>query len=417
MNKLTSALLGSAVAVGLAVGAVAPASAETEITYWQYSFGARVDAIDSLIAQFEAANPDIKVNQVNFPYADYRIKVSAAIPAGEGPDVVQLFYGWLDAYREAGLLSPLPAALTGDVASDYFPMVSAMEVDGDFWGLPTAVRSLALFYNTDLFEEAGLSGPPETLDELVSMAKKLTKRDDAGNLLQVGFTVVPTGQDHHWWREVLVRQFGGEPYNAAGTEVTYNSDAGIAALQFYVDLVGEDGVSEIGFLTDGQTAFKAGKAGMTIDGSFRLGSFNKQRGLNYAITELPAHDGNRFNYSSYWVNGLAAKSEGEQRAAAEKFLAFITTNDAMQLWLDTVGELPARPAIALVDANKTNPQFGPFIRGLAYANATHFVDEGAQRQIMVDMVDNVTLKGMSAADAVAIAAEEEQKLLDKFYGS
>ena len=214
-----------------------------------------------------------------------------------------------------------------------------------------------------------------------------------------------------------MRQFGGEPHTADGSTVTYNSDAGIAALQFYVDLVGEDGVSEIGFLTDGQTAFKAGKAGMTIDGSFRLGSFNKQRGLNYAITELPAHDGNRFNYSSYWVNGLAAKSEGEQRAAAEKFLAFITTNDAMQLWLDTVGELPARPAIALVDANKTSPQFGPFIRGLAYANATHFVDEAAQRQIMVDMVDNVTLKGMSAADAIAIAAEEEQKLLDKFYAS
>ncbi len=417
MNKFTKTLLAGAVAAGLGAGAAVPASAQTEITYWQYSFGSRVDAIDALIEQFEAANPDIKVNQVNFPYADYRVKVSAAIPAGEGPDVVQLFYGWLDAYRNAGLLSPLPASLTRDVATDFFPMVSSMNVDGEFWGLPTAVRSLALFYNTDLFEEAGLSGPPETLDELVSMAKKLTKRDDKGNLQQVGITVAPAGQDHHWWREVLVRQFGGVPYSDDGRTVTYNSEAGIAALQFYVDLVGEDGVSEIGFLTDGQTAFKAGKAGMTIDGSFRLASFNKQRGLNYAITELPSYKGNRFNYSSYWVNGLAAKSEGEQRVAAEKFLAFITTNDAMQLWLDTVGELPARPEIALVDANKNDERFGPFVRGLAYANATQFVDEAAQRQIMVDMVDNVTIKGLSAADAIAIAAEEEQKLLDKFYGS
>ncbi len=417
MNKLSGILLGSAIALGLGVGAVAPASAQTEITYWQYTFGARVDAIDALIGQFEAANPDIKVNHVNFPYADYRVKVSAAIPAGEGPDVVQLFYGWLDAYREAELLSPLPASLTGDVGDTFFPMVSAMNVDGEFWGLPTAVRSLALFWNTDLFAEAGLSGPPETLDELVEMGKKLTKRDKDGNLLQVGFTVVPTGQDHHWWREVLVRQFGGEPYTDGGRKVNYNSEAGIAALQFYVDMVGEDGISEIGFLTDGQTAFKAGKAAMTIDGSFRLGSFNKQRGLNYSITELPSHDGERFNYSSYWVNGIASKAQGEQRVAAEKFLAFITTNDAMQLWLDTVGELPARPEIALVDANQNHEQFGPFVRGLAYANATHFVDEAAQRQIMVDMVDNVTIKGMSAADAIDIAAEEEQKLLDRFYGS
>ena len=54
-------------------------------------------------------------------------------------------------------------------------MVSSMKVDGDYWGLPTAVRSLALFYNNDLFSEAGLSGPPETLDQMVEYAKKLPK--------------------------------------------------------------------------------------------------------------------------------------------------------------------------------------------------------------------------------------------------
>ena len=56
-------------------------------------------------------------------------------------------------------------------------MVSSMKVDGEYWGLPTAVRSLALFYNNDLLKEAGLSGPPQTLDDLVDYSKKLTKRD------------------------------------------------------------------------------------------------------------------------------------------------------------------------------------------------------------------------------------------------
>ena len=113
-------------------------------------------------------------------------------------------------------------------------------------------------------------------------------------------------------------------------------------MEFFASLQTEHKVSEIGFLTDGQTAFKAGKAGMTIDGSFRLAAFNGQRGLEYAIGELPAHEGQRFNFSSYWVNGITAKAEGEKRAAAAKFLAFITRPEAMQLWLDTVGELPAR---------------------------------------------------------------------------
>ena len=420
MKRFIGPILGTAVAASLALGAFAPANAQqVEIEYWQYTFGARVDAIDALIAQFEAQNPDIKVTHTNFPYAEYRTKVAAAIPSGEGPDIVQLFYGWLDAYRDAELLSPLPASATTDVGAEFFPMVDAMKVGGEYYALPTAVRSLALFWNKKLFEEAGLDpeSPPQTMAEFIDAAVKLTKRDDAGNLLQAGFTIAPTGQDHHWWREVLVRQFGGQPYSDDGRTVMYNSAAGIKATELYAGLVTDQKVGEIGFLTDGQTAFKAGKAGMTIDGSFRLGSFNKQRGLEYGITELPSMDGAHFNFSSYWVNGITSKAEGPKQDAALKFLQFITTNDAMQLWLDTVGELPARSAAALTPANEKNPQFGPFIRGLAYANATRFVDESAQRQIVVDMLDNITLKSMSAADAVAIAAEEEQKLLDRFYGS
>lgn len=59
--------------------------------------------------------------------------------------------------------------------------------DGDnYWALPTAVRSLALFYNTRLMEEAELENPPANLDELVEMAGAMTKRDAAGNITQVG---------------------------------------------------------------------------------------------------------------------------------------------------------------------------------------------------------------------------------------
>ncbi len=61
----------------------------------------------------------------HFPYADYRTKVAAAIPAGEGPDVVQLFYGWLNDYKEAKLIQPLPAAEfpVAEIDETFFPMV------------------------------------------------------------------------------------------------------------------------------------------------------------------------------------------------------------------------------------------------------------------------------------------------------
>ena len=248
-----------------------------EIEYWQYTYKARVEAIDKLIANFEKANPDITVKHTSFPYADYRKKVSIAISSGDGPDLVQLYYGWLNDYRDGGLIQPLPKDTFphDEIESNFFKMVSSMKVDGDYWGLPTAVRSLALFYNNDLFSEAGLSGPPETLDQMVEYAKKLTKTDSAGNYIQVGFAVDTDGQDHHFWREVLIRHFGGQPYSNDGQKVTYNTDAGAEALKYLTDFEKTHKTGSNGFMNRGQDAFAAGKAGMVLDGSFRISKFNK----------------------------------------------------------------------------------------------------------------------------------------------
>ena len=390
-----------------------------EIEYWQYTYKARVEAIDKLIANFEKANPDITVKHTSFPYADYRKKVSIAISSGDGPDLVQLYYGWLNDYRDGGLIQPLPKDTFphDEIESNFFKMVSSMKVDGDYWGLPTAVRSLALFYNNDLFSEAGLSGPPETLDQMVEYAKKLTKTDSAGNYIQVGFAVDTDGQDHHFWREVLIRHFGGQPYSNDGQKVTYNTDAGAEALKYLTDFEKTHKTGSNGFMNRGQDAFAAGKAGMVLDGSFRISKFNKTDGLNFSISELPGHNGTRYNFSSFWVNALSTKAKGEKKEAAAKFLKYLTSEEAMQVWLDTVGELPAKPSVALVDANKGHPQYGPFIRGLDYATATTFISEKPQRQSVIDSYDMVVLQGMSPEDALAKVAKKEQELLDDFFGN
>jgi len=417
-SRLKALALASATSAAALLGSAANA---VEIEYWQYFFDARVSAMEQLIENFEAANPDITVKMTHFPYADYRTKVAAAIPAGEGPDVVQLFYGWLNDYVAADLIQPLPEDVfpADKIDAEFFPMVQAMKEGDQYWALPTAVRSLALFYNERLMEEAGITEPPETLDELIAAAKAMTKVDAAGNVTQVGVTAGMTAQDHHWWREVLVRQFGGEPYLDDYKTVNYNTDAGVEALEFYVGMTeGDTPASAFGFMDEPQAAFKAGRAGMHIDGSFRIGSLADTRGLKWGVAELPANaDGMRSNYSSYWVNAITTKAEGEKYDAAVKFMEYIVSDEAMQIWLDVVGELPAKPSVGLTDANANDPVFGPFIKGLAYANTTKFADESGQRQAMVEMVERMTLQGMSAAESLAIAAETEQKLLDDYYAT
>jgi multiple sugar transport system substrate-binding protein len=292
-----------------------------------------------------------------------------------------------------------------------------MKIDGKYYALPTAVRSLALFWNKKLFQEAGLDPkkPPQTLAELVDIARKTAKRDGGGNLTIGGMTVDLGMQDQHWVREVLFRQFGAKPYSDDNRTVAYNTEAGVRAVAWYDSLVSKEKVAQFGFMTDQPTAFRSGRAALTIDGSFRLGAFDGQRGLEYGVTELPAHDGKRFNFASYWVNGLTAKAKDAKREAAIKFLQFVTSPDAMEFWLQKVGELPARIEVASKDANRNHPKYGPFIRGLAYASATDFVDELGQRKVMIDLFDRINLKGMSPADSLKLAAEEEQKLLDAYY--
>lgn len=406
-----------------AAGAAAPratrAQAPLEIEYWQYTFDTRVRAMNELIEQFQAANPGIRVKHQNFPYGQYRAKVATAIPAGEGPEVVQLFYGWLDDYVRADLLKPLDTGPFDPAVVDreFFPSVQAMKREGKYYGIPTAVRSLALIWNKKLFRDAGLNPdqPPATLDAYVEMARRLTQRDGQGNLTVEGTTIAPEGQDLGWYREGLVRQFGGRPYSDDARRVMYNSDAGVAAMKWYTDLFKEHRVGEQGFMQEQPAAFRAGRAALSIDGSFRVGAYAGTRGLEFGVGELPTHNNVKSNYASYWVNGISSKATGAKLEAAQKFLAFVTTVDAMNLWLRVVGELPARVAAAMRPENANHPHFGPFIKGLEYAVATRFVQEDQQRDVLINAIDRIRLQNQPVAASIAQAATEEQTLLDRFY--
>ena len=82
-RNVSRALRAASISIAVFLGTAAQSNA-VEIEYWQYFFKERVEAIDALIEEFEAANPGITVKHSNFPYAQYRTKVAAAVPAGQG---------------------------------------------------------------------------------------------------------------------------------------------------------------------------------------------------------------------------------------------------------------------------------------------------------------------------------------------
>ena len=403
-------------------GDAAMADEVIEIEYWQYNFGARIDAMDQLVEMFEAENPGIKVVHNNeIPYADFRDKIAVSVPAGVGPDVATLFYGWQLDWIAADYLVPLPESdFPMSMLDEFSPMVQASVVEGKLYTLPTAVRSLALFYNKDLMEAAGLDpeSPPTTLTELEEQAVACTQREGEDYSVY-GFIPNPGGQSHHWFRQVLLPQFGQEPLSDDRTTVQWNaSDAGYAAwnqfLKFQTEL--ETGVA--GVYENDSDGFLAGEVCFHIDGSFRLGTIAKNApDLNFGVTELPEHNDVKATFGSYWTHGITQKgaSDADRLAASTKFLKFITSAEAGALWVDIVGELPAQLEAAANPELLADANLGAFAAGLDYAQATFFINESDDRQAIIDAFDAVILTGADPNAELDFATETVQAMYDEFW--
>ncbi|GAK03707.1 glycerol-3-phosphate ABC transporter, periplasmic glycerol-3-phosphate-binding protein [Geomicrobium sp. JCM 19037] len=392
-----------------------------EISYWQYQFDSKVDLMDELIEEFEDANPDITVTQTNFPYDQFNERVATQVPAGEGPDVINLFNGWVPNYVDQGFLQPLPQESFSheEIENEFFPFIESVKLDDEYWTLPTGVRTLSLFYNVDIFEEYGIDGPPETWDELVDTAVELTERTDNGQLEQSGMAWEPAQQGHHWWRDGLLPQAGGQSLSDDAQTVTWNdTDAGLESFEYYLSFALVHETSERDFYTEDFIAFQTENAAMNIDGSFRLGTLQTEApDLNYAVAPLPVHEegGELSSPATFWSNGIVAGVEDEKLDASVKFLEFLTSEDVMERWTEEIGELPARESVAMQEQFADDELFGPFVEQLPYASTHTFVDESTERDLFIAAVDRVLLQDMSPEESLDILTEETQALFDAYW--
>jgi len=392
------------------------------IEYWQYFYESKIKLVDELIKEFEDENPGIKVVHKNFPYDSYEQKVVTSIASGTGPDIMNLYYGWVPKYVKAGTLQELPTDVFSQemIETEFAPMVQVNKIDGKYYTIPTAVRTLSLFWNKDIFAENGLDpdAPPTTLDEMLEIAKKTTKREN-GELLIEGMTFQPSGQLHAWFRPVLLKQFGQEPMDPENKKVLWNaSEAGYEAFKYFTDIAKTHQVGENNFYTDDVTAFMSGKAAMHVDGSYRLGTLAANaKDLNYGVAPLPTHNGVQTSFASFWTNGITKNATGEKLEASKKFLEFLTSEDVMKRWTQDIGEIGAKVTIANDEELLQNENLRPFIEQLPNSTSYFYVDESADRKALMDAIDKVLLNDVNPRTALDEAVKEVQALLDEYWNN
>ena len=422
-TKLLTTLLISTFVIAVSLSVVV--SAKTKVTYWQYYYEPRVKTMETLIEEFEAEHPDIDIEQKTFPYENFEQKIASQVPAGMGPDIVTLFYGWLPKWVNSGYIQPLPEDYfsTEKIEEEFSPLVQVSKLDGQYWALPTAVRTLALFYNKNIFEEHGISEPPENLEELVEIAEETTVKKDNGQLKYEGFTWDWEGQQHSWYKSVLVQQFGGRYISDNNKEILIGDNEGaVEALRWYAGLNTKTpwgpNVAKPNFYENGPTAFMDGRAAMHIDGSFRISGVRQKAedtDLEFGIAPLPAKDGQERNFGSFWTHGITRGVKGEKLEAAAKFLKWITSEHAMKLWIENVGELPAKTAVA--EQYLDHPLYGPFLEQLDNSHAYFTVNEFENRKASQNMIDKVTLQNKDLNDALDELDRKLQDIIDEFWES
>jgi multiple sugar transport system substrate-binding protein len=393
-------------------------SAPVTIEYWQYELDAKTKIVNELIPQFQAANPNITIKHVNFPYDDFRQQVAAAVQAGQGPDVLNVYYGWIPSYVQQEFLVALPTDIfpVDKIEADFFPMVQTAKQSGAYYALPTAVRTLALFYNKGILEAAGKQ-PPTTWEELVDVAKATVKKN--GDTFEtVGFTWDIGGQGHNYWREALIRQNGSTPMSDDNHKLNWVTDEAVEAFTYLTDFLLTHKVTQNGFNTDGPTAFGTGAAALHVDGSYRIGSYKiNYPDLQYGIVPLPAHK-SQASFASFWANTITRNAkDGDKLIASAKWIDFLSSADVQKQWTPAVGELPARVSLADEPSLKSDPHLAPFIDSLAYSYATFMVNEADLRQAVMDAFDEVTLNGGDPKTAIQEAQDKIQAELDDYWSS
>ena len=156
-------------------------AAPVELQVWS-AFPELHDQATWIAGKYMGKNPNIKIKTTLFPQRALEEKVAVALPAGQAADLIELDKMALYPYYAAGHLAPLPKEVV-DWAKKNFPDYSVVSVTsdkGEIFTFPWLNSLKAMFYNKDHFKEAGLTKTPETIDEMMEMARKLTKRDEKG---------------------------------------------------------------------------------------------------------------------------------------------------------------------------------------------------------------------------------------------
>ncbi|KKQ40169.1 MAG: Extracellular solute-binding protein [Candidatus Magasanikbacteria bacterium GW2011_GWA2_37_8] len=383
-----------------------------------------VDALRAQIAKYKADRPYITVNVRQLRADEIYQRLIEALAEDRGPDIISINNRELRAYQSK--LAPMPVSVNdtlvryekttlSGVNTIITPQVRSMVdlagldreyvkvikndvvLDGRIFGLPLSLDTMAVFYNKDLADRAGIAEPPKNWDEFQSAVKKITKYDKkTGKIIQSGTALgtgnnIPNSDDLLY---ILFKQsnvgFVGNSGQAVFNYTPANMDRGadspaMSVLNFYTDFANSsrDTYAWDESMDSALERFVNGSVGFFFGYSYHLPVI-KARAPQLNLGVLPLFQLNPeqpVNVANYWVQAVVAKSTKQNEAWG--LIDYLAHSGSVKEYLDVTGRPTA--VRAYINSQKENLELSPFVsqllvadnwyRGRDYSGATRAIDD------------------------------------------
>ena len=322
-----------------------------------------VEVSESVIQAYQQQHPNVTIEYIQKTSPDlasYRENIIQRLQeTSNSPDIVMLHQSWVIPLFNS--LYPVPRDVYSleEIESTFYPAVKdSLLVDSSYYALPVSYDGLVLYYNKDLFKEAGLDHPPQDWEEFSSVASRLTIKQGGDSrssyTSQAGAAIGTAGNISH----------ASDIYGLmlAQSNLQFPSDLTSAAAQdaitFFTSFSTKSGVWNAN-LVESVVAFSRGEVAMLFAPYWRQADFRDLAPeLNYGIARVPqapkfSTDTQEVAWASFWVEAVPKASAN--RIEAFRFIKFLTSQEGEKIWYQNSynfnypGELPSRRDLAGAD--------------------------------------------------------------------
>ncbi len=379
--------------------------------------------IDGLAQDFEKENPNIKIKPVyGGSYQDTMTKVATAVQGNNSPDMAVLLSTDLYTLLSMKAIEDLTPRFSKDYFGNFYEAFLGNTKSGDtVWSVPFQRSTIVLYYNKDMFKEAGLDPEkaPKNWNELREAAAKLTKTDASGKVSQWGIEIPSTGYQY-WMLQALSLQSGDNIMSGDGKQVFFNKPHVEEALQFYMDLGQKDKVMPNGAIewATVPSDFISGKTAMMFHTTGNLTKVKTDAKFNFGVAFLPANK--QFGSPTGGGNLYVFKNIPEERKkAAVKFIEFLTKPERVAQWSIDTGYVGTTKAAYETDQLKkyieSFPQAKVARDQLEYADSELSTYQNGQvTKLFNDNIQAALLGKMTAKEALQKSQEAADGILKNF---